>query len=157
METLQEAKEYLRENFTKGSNCPCCSQFVKLYKRKLASTPSRMLIKLNYLGDGWHHVSKLVKGISLTGSNDFSKLAYWQLIEEKQNTDEDKKTSGFWRITTKGVLFVENKIKIPSHVFIFNGKKMFSVGNRGFSDKTINIVDCLGKKFSYNELMNNDK
>ena len=161
METLQEAKEYLRENFTEGTGCPCCGQFVKLYKRKISSTASRMLIKLNSFGvgenDGYHHVGELAKGICPTGSGDFSKLSYWRLVEEKENIDGDKRNSGIWRITPRGVLFVENKLKIPSHVYIFNRKKMFSVGNRGFSEKTISIVDTLGKKFSYKELMNYDK
>ena len=149
MNTIIEAKRHLRENFNTGTDCPCCGQFVKLYKRKLAATPSRMLIRLYSLLDGWNHVSEIVKGISSTGSNDFSKLAYWKLIEEKGNLNNDgKKNSGYWKITKKGRDFVENKIRIPSYVLIYNTKCY------GFSDDETTIIGALGEKFSYNELMN---
>jgi hypothetical protein len=147
METLQESKEFLRANFDKGVSCPCCNQFVKLYKRKLASTPSRMLIRLHSLDNGWHHVGELAKGISDTGSNDFSKLAYWKLIEEKTKTNDEKKNSGYWKITEKGINFVENKITLQSHVFIYNTKFL------GFNEKKISIIEALGNKFNYTELM----
>ncbi len=29
MNTISEAKQYLRNNFESGVNCPCCDQFVK--------------------------------------------------------------------------------------------------------------------------------
>ena len=34
IETIKEGKEYLRKNFNEGVNCPCCNQFVKLYKNQ---------------------------------------------------------------------------------------------------------------------------
>lgn len=147
--TLEEAQQYLRANFEKGIGCPCCGQFVKKYKRKLAATPSRMLIRLYELGGNWNHVKLIAKDISGTGTGDFSKLAYWKLIEEQPNDDSNKKNSGYWRITHEGRLFVENKITLASHVYVYNTKCL------GFSDKHINIITSLGKKFNYAELMSN--
>ena len=46
METIKEAKEHLRNNFEEGIDCPCCGQFVKLYKRKLNSGMAATLIRI---------------------------------------------------------------------------------------------------------------
>lgn len=147
--TLQDAKEYLKKNFNEGCSCPACGQFVRLYKRKLGSPQARGLILLYSLhrstGKEWIHIRKIIEQVNVHG--DFAKMVYWGLIEEHSNEDEDKKNSGLWRITEKGKRFVRNEIKIPSHALVFNGKL------QGFSGTTTDIVDSLGKKFSYRELM----
>lgn len=33
-ETLEEAKQFLRENWEEGADCPCCTQKVKLWKNR---------------------------------------------------------------------------------------------------------------------------
>lgn len=149
IETIKEAKEYLRSNFNEGVNCPCCNQFVKLYKRKLGSMQSQGLIILYNLSKekDWIHVREITKNINLTG--DFAKMSYWKLIEERANTESTKKNSGFWRITQRGKDFVGNKIEIPSHALVYNSKCF------GFSEEKTNIIKSLGKKFNYNDLMNN--
>lgn len=97
------------------------------------------------------HKSELVKakGLATTfGGGDFAKLAYWGLVEEKQLQESaDKRTSGYWRITTEGIKFVERKTKIKSHVKIYDSRFF------GFSGEDVSIEDCLGEKFSYAELM----
>ena len=151
MESIKEGKIYLRQEFAKGTECPCCGQFVKLYKRKLGSVMGRAIIRLYNLGEGYHHVKEIIKGISATGTNDFSKLKYWQLIKEMPNLEDlDKKNCGYWKITQKGIEFVKQNIDVPSHVHIYNGKVL------GFEDTTTNIIASLGNKFSYKELMNNN-
>ena len=72
--TIQEAKNFLKENFEKGCICPTCNKIVKKYVRPLNSVMARMLIRLYHLPEGWNHVSDIAKGISETGTNDFSKL-----------------------------------------------------------------------------------
>lgn len=149
IETIKEAKEYLRKNFNEGVNCPCCNQFVKLYKRKLGSMQSQGLIILYDLNkqNEWVHVREITKNINLTG--DFAKMSYWKLIQEKPNVGEFTKNSGYWKITQRGKDFVDNKIQIPSHALVYNSKCF------GFSEEKTNIVKSLGKKFNYNNLMNN--
>lgn len=151
IETLVEAKTYLRGSWKKGVSCPCCGQFVKLYKRKLSSVMSRMLIRLYHLPQGYNHVSKICKDISNTGTHDFSKLTYWGLIQEQVNTDTKKRTSGNWKITEKGCQYVEKRITMPSHVFVYNSKK------QGFSETMTTITKSLGVKFNYSELMKTTK
>ena len=90
IKTLEEAKQYLRDNYEKGTNCLCCGQRVQRYKRKLNSSMARMLIRLNILSRNaeWVHLRDIIKGISDTGGGDFSKLSYWGLIQEKKNEDD---------------------------------------------------------------------
>jgi hypothetical protein len=147
METIIEAKEHLRENIKKGADCPVCNQFVKMYKRKLNSVMARCLIKLHQMGPGYHHVKDVVKGISDTGTNDFSKLRYWNFIHEHPNEDKKKKNSGMWCITFSGQQFAQYKSEVHEHVFVYNGER------QGFSDSTTSIITSLGAKFDYQELM----
>lgn len=43
--TIEEAKQLLKDNWEKGIECPCCTQFVKLYKRPLYSAQAYSLIR----------------------------------------------------------------------------------------------------------------
>ncbi len=147
METVSEVKEFIKLNSEKGTHCPCCGQFVKVYKRKFNTVMVRGLISLYKLGPGYHHVRDIIKGISSTGTNDFSKLRYYGLIQEQCNTDSTKRTSGNWKITPKGELFVLNKISLPKYVFIYNANI------EGFSEEFVTIEQALDNKFNYNELM----
>ena len=149
METLKEIKDYLRDNVNEGCRCPACNQMVKLYKRKIYTTQARALILLSRLQvkSEWVHVREIMKRINITG--DFAKMSYWGLIEEQRSDLKEKRTSGNWKITEKGINFVRNETSIPSHVLIYNGKKI------GFSETDINIIEVLGKKFNYYELLNN--
>jgi len=147
MKTLEEAKQYLRDNYEEGTKCPCCGQNVKLYKRKLGSVMARCLIKMYNSTSKWMHVRDIVKGISDTGTNDFSKLKYWGMIEEQENTDTRKRNSGYWKLTHKGELFVVGRETVPSHAHIYNTRLM------GWSDTQISIRQALGNQFDYEELM----
>jgi predicted transcriptional regulator len=111
METLQESKEFLRANFDKGVSCPCCNQFVKLYKRKLNSGMAMALIHI-YKQGNWINVKDYMRKNSLPNNHDWTLLRYWGLIEESTKTEEGKKTNGVWRITQKGVKFIEKKINV---------------------------------------------
>lgn len=149
-QTLDEAKAYLRENWEVGTPCPCCGQHVKLYKRSLTSGQAQALIILyRYMvqnpDEEYVHVSTF--NTTAFRGGDFAKLRYWRLIEASENVDTDKKDSGLWRITERGVEFVTGERYIPKRVHLYNGKIV------GWSEDNIDIVDALGTKFSYEELM----
>ncbi len=150
IETVEQAKKYLRNNFEDGCKCPCCDQYVKIYKRKLMVKPIKLLVSLYKMNRGYHHVYDMSGEKVTTGLGDFAKIKYWGLIEEKPNTDEKKRTSGYWKITQKGVDFIEGKISVPKYVLIYNAKK-YGVDD----EKTITITDIL-ENFNYKELMNNE-
>lgn len=159
--TIKEAKAYLRANWHDGIECPCCTQFVKLYKVKLNTGMAYVLIQFYkaYLfkkpmaQDKWVHPIKDFKTIN----GDYAKLRHWGLVEKmpeeetenKKTTDQedDKKGSGYWRITEKGKLFVQKQIKVTSNALLFNNKCY------GVTGKDIDIVEALRNKFSYSELM----
>ena len=108
----------------------------------------RMLIKLYHLGEGAHHVREITKGISETGTNDFSKLLHWGMIQPVQNVDTSKRTSGYWSITDRGKMFVNGELaNVPKYVKIYNGQRI------GFSEEKTTIIMALGNKFNYQELM----
>ena len=150
--TLEEAKKFLRDNWEKGTTCPCCKQIVKQYRRKMHSAMGVMLIQFYRLSNGadeWVHVSELYqKGNKTTTSADYAYLRYWNLLEKKpEDKDQDKKSNGYWRITQRGRQFVMGNRKELSHILLYNG------GFYGLAGELVNITDVLGDKFSYKELM----
>lgn len=151
MKTLEEGKDFLRENFDKGCTCPCCGQFVKLYKRKLNSGMARNLTRI-YLEskDGKYiHVEDVLRKYKDHSGHDWALLRFWGLIEEIPNEmPSASNSSGMWKITYKGKQFVRNQISIPKRVHLYNNK-FFS-----FSKETTTIVGALGDKFDYQQLIN---
>ena len=157
--TLQEAKDYLKANWEKGTDCPCCGQFVKLYKRRLNAGACRALIFMYRLErdrqvdeewDGWIHVQQDFAKYFRVNANsmDYSQAQWWELIESKPNVDDPtKKDSGYWKLTPRGKLFVQNKLEVMSHAYLYNNKRL------GFTGNKITVETGLGKKFNYQELM----
>lgn len=154
-ETLEEVRLFLRENWGKGVNCPCCRQRVQLYKPKLYSTQCVCLINLNrerLAGNEWVHVDKFdyynTEGKGRARGHNFSEIRYWGLIEQQPASEDSKtRTSGCWRITQKGIDFVNGKITVQERIRVFNATFY------GFEGKQITIKEAMGNKFDYNELM----
>jgi len=142
---LSETKDWLRIHGKNGTHCPCCKQYVKIYRRPISSAMARWLI---WLVRTWEHKSRGVEWIhareSAAAGGDYGKLRHWDLIEPR---DKNKKT-GFWRPTIKGIDFVHKHCRVPSHVVLYNDT-FLEVDD----ERYINIVDCLKNKFSYDELM----
>lgn len=147
MDTIDEAKKHLRENWEKGTPCPCCGQFVKLYRRKLTSGMAVALIRLYRLTkldhDEYVHITKL----GHLNGGEFAQLVRWSLIQEMPNDNDVKRTSGNWRITRDGILFVKGELSVASHVYTYNGKTI------KFSKTSTDIHEALGNKFNYKEIM----
>lgn len=151
METLKEAKEYLKSNIGEGTKCPCCGQFVKLYTRKLNSSMAYALI-LIYKSpfQGFFHVEDYLKSINCPSSirGDFAKLRWWNLIEQFKGEREDgSKRVGHYRITTLGKNFTRGFCTVKESIRLYNQ------GFYGFSGNEIDIKRALKNKFNYNELM----
>ena len=151
--------EKVREDFVsqldKGMVCPVCGRFSKLYGRKLNSSMAwtLMLVYDYYKKEGnlrkWLKVESYLKSLpavptSLRG--DFPKLRYWKLIIQKEGEVEGVKM-GLYRITEKGINFCENRIKVSKVAFVHNRTV------KGFSEETVNIVEALGDRFSYKDLI----
>lgn len=149
--TIEEAKQHLRKNWEKGTECPCCGQFVKRYKRKLNSSMAEGLIVMykshkETSDHEWIHVTSF--DLNAFRGGDWAKVRYWDLATEKPHEgDTSKRTSGWWKLTIKGFLFVEKKLTLPKYILLYNDKFL------DFEGKNINIEESLGYKFNYQELM----
>jgi hypothetical protein len=149
---VHEAKEEIMASMEAGdsTDCPCCNQKVKLYKRPLNSQMAMWLIALvkAYRAQGrkgWIAVTD--EPFKSARGGDYAKLQHWGLIEQCPNDDPKKRTSGLWRPTNEGILFADNKTLVASHVHIYNNTVM------GWSQEMIAITDALGKKFDYREVI----
>ncbi len=149
--TLEEAtaiiKAGVKEKLLEGSECPVCTQFVKLYPIKIPATGVRDLIRLYRLTDGDTDGFLHVNDFADLSSRSFAKLAHWDLIQSEINEDTDKRTSGMWTIAAKGKRFVEGDEKVPNRAYIFDSSA------RAFSHDLVSVQDALGNKFDYEELM----
>ena len=133
-----------------GFICPCCSQFVKRYTRKLNSSMAAVLLIIWKSGKtGFIHVENYLKENNYSHLRaDFHKLCYWSLLEKKSGERQDgSKRNGYYRITGRGIAFAEGTLTVPQNVKIFNNKF------EGFEGKEINVHQAIGSRFSYNELM----
>lgn len=157
MTTIEEAKQFLRENWGgKIVLCPCCKQSVKLYERKITSSMAYGLILLyRYFRLSPHnayvHIENYFKELKIASSirGDMVKLKYWGLIERSFGIRSDGSfRNGYYRITEKGTQFVLGGFQVPRCVKLFNNKFY------GFSEEMTTIKEALGDKFNYRELMN---
>lgn len=132
------------------SSCPTCGQPTNIYKRGISVAMAKALIKLYHLEQRhpekyWHHIREIYRE-----RGDWAKFKFWGLIEEAENVDQDKKTSGFWRTTDDGRAFVLCQMEIPKYALVQWGSTLV-----GFADQAVTIKTCLDSKnkFSYQKLM----
>lgn len=146
--TLSEAVTYVENGKDDGVVCPCCNQFVKRYRRPITSAMAYALILIHNSTRSWIHVTEFLTEKKITASRDVVLLRHWNLLEKNLEPKSDSNPdSGFYRITEKGVFFVQNKIVVPKYCYLFNNER------EGFCDEVTNITDCLGDGFKYSELV----
>jgi hypothetical protein len=139
--TMAEARDWLRLRAPKGERCPCCQQFVKVYRRKLNAAMARAVIILHQHGRGWVQFDHLVRGASSKLGHDFIGLHYWGL------TEKHAERAGYWRITDKGESFARNESEVNSHAVLYDGRCIRLDGDQ------LSIRTALGRRFDYDELM----
>lgn len=148
METLAEAKKYLQDNFKKGISCPCCHQFVKLYPRKITSSMSKALIGMfreTKAGGGEKEWADSRNYIAIP---DVVKFVHWGILEAQEGQrDDGSKRVGWYKLTEKGIEFVNGRISVPMRVKLYNQKFY------GFEGGEVYIYDTFKNRFDYNELM----
>lgn len=148
--TIAEAKVILRPlaDTTEGHPCPLCRQLVKIYKRTIYATVARDLIALARHGGwearGWVHVQDKIG----KSSPDLVKTRWWGLVERQEGTREDGSSRvGLWRMTENGLAFVRGSHKVLKYAKVYDNRVL------GYDGPHVSIQDCLGRKFSYNDLM----
>jgi len=135
----------------KNSTCPCCSQKVNMCSYKIYDSSALALIKLKQLNDKKaqpYHVYDFAEAKVLhVRASHYADLRHWGLIEPFKSNDPKKKSSGFWKITQKGIDFVEGKIRLPEKIRMYNNTFF------GYDGEEIDIIHALGQKFNYYEIM----
>lgn len=142
---LGQAKAWLRARLDKGEHCPLCNQHAKIYRRTINAGMARSLIAMYGIGGlDWVHLPTQLG----SRSREEGKLAYWGLVEESTLKREDGGRPGTWRVTARGEQFLRAQSAVPKYALIYNGRVLDY-------DRTesISILDALGKKFSYADLM----
>jgi hypothetical protein len=141
---LGEAREWLRERADDGASCPCCTQFAKVYRRKIHATMARELILVyRHAGLGVFDLPPLVPN-----SGDLPKTRFWGLLARVDGVREDgSRRVGLWRVTDAGQQFVLMRLAVPKYARIYDGRCLGLVG------APVTIRDCLGSRFNYDELM----
>ena len=134
---------------SKGYNCPCCNQFVKEYCRTFNSNMAIALLFLyRNAYRGYIHLENEMIEQGHKRCGDASYLRHYGLIEPLTGKREDgSKRNGYYKITGRGMLFCELKTTVQENFLIFNNSL------EGFKGKEITIIDALGTKFDYQNLM----
>jgi len=155
-ETVAYAREKLFADMRakEKRHCPCCGHYCQYYKRKLHRVMALDVIWLyrQHQKTPWEFVR--VQNRKLGGrqysadTGDLGKLKHWQLVEQMPNLNEDKKTSGYWRITMRGIAFAQKQITVPKYALLYLDEVI------EFSEERITLADALPDWFSYRELMN---
>jgi hypothetical protein len=146
--TIREGKAWLRARLDKGEHCPLCTQYAKVYRRKITSPSARALVLLwRYAGLDFAHLpTVLSKGIGGT-SGDGAKPQHWGLIEAGQGARADGGHAGHWRVTILGKKWIEGQVTLPKYARIYDGRCL------GFEGDPTTIEDALGVKFDLRELL----
>lgn len=140
---LGDARTQLRGLIEDGWTCPCCTQFAKVYRRKVNSTNARSLITL-YRHGGTH----FTHAPSLPGdTHEISQMAWWGLVEEEKVMRPDGGRAGWWRITPEGKDWVIGLSTIPKYARVYDHRCL------GLTGDPVTIMDALGSKFRLDDLM----
>lgn len=145
--SLGFAKQWLRDRIDKGEECPCCTQFAKVYRRKISSGMARGLIEFyRQHGMHWGYLPDVDASVRANGMMPL--LRYWGLIQEETSHRKDGGRAGIWRVTVTGQAYVLGQIAIPKYTRIYDGK---SLGLDVDEEET--IADAVGRNFNYRDLM----
>lgn len=146
-------KKQFHAELDDGVVCPTCHRFAKRYKRKLGGQQVVWLMWLvrefGRTGE-WVCIQDTASWARYRGDivgGDYGKLVHWGLVMRMGNDDPTKKSSGYWKPTQLGIDFVMQRVKVPSHVYLYNNTV------DGWSETSVAIRECLGVKFDYSELM----
>lgn len=129
----------------KLQTCPCCDQTVKLYKRAINKGMVTDLAELYKIAsDGRYvHISEFT---SPRSSREIGTLKMWNLVERMPATNNAKRTSGMYRITSLGMQFVRADVKVHKYALMYNSKCF------GLEGDMVGIQDCI-EGFNYFDLM----
>jgi len=150
LETVAQATEWLEARLDDGADCPCCGQVAKVYRRKLNAEKVRVLAWLAFVSSpssAFVHLSATAPAWVLAAGGEVAKLRHWGLAEQAPNDNPKTRTSGHWRVTARGLAFL-NGAQAPAHVLLFNNRVV------GFAETTTTAAESAQSGgFDYRALM----
>ena len=122
-ETVPEARARLIVERTEpgGIVCPCCDQRAAERPRVIHKSMAEGLRKFEkYSGVIW---GKPIEMLSTRENADFAKLRYWELIEAAPAgaLGGHASVTGVWRVSSRGLKWLHNMLRVPRAVRIYNG------------------------------------
>lgn len=156
--TLPEARAAVRRMAEKGGECPCCDQYVKIYRRNLNSGMANVLLRvhryfLRHPDHEWLHVSKFLAEHKIQRADE-AKLCFWGLLIKQGGERKDgSKRNGFYRISEKGIEFAEGRLAVPKYVWLLNNKVLGFSNGVDYPQATVTVQDALSDQFDYREIM----
>jgi hypothetical protein len=140
--TLAEGREFVVQQRGDGCVCPCCDQHAKTYRRAITTEMAEILVNLVL---AYHESNNWVPARQLEArGGDYAKLTHWGLIEFEQPKLGSSRSAGGMRPTKRGLLFALDRLKVPSHVLLYNNEVV------GFDGEQIGIGEVHG--FNYAEV-----
>lgn len=139
----------MEQDIDKGYICQCCGCFVKRYTRSFNSNMAMCLLLLYKFNErGFVKVEDFLIRNGQKRCGDFSYLVHYGFLEKQVGKREDGSSrNGYYKLTGRGMMFVEGKLTAPEKFMILNNKF------EGFKGREITIREALGKAFNYDELM----
>lgn len=154
MTTLAEARAQWHQVtiMNKGGHCPCCDRWGNMYRRPINKVMAGSIVWLarhGPAGGDWVDVPRVAPRFVLA-SNQFTIMRWWKLCERNApGPGEDKKFSGFWRVTELGERWAHNLVRVPKHAITYNNTPL------DFEGPDVLVSECV-EKFSYNDVMSTD-
>lgn len=149
--TLGATRDWLRAHADHGTTCPCCTQFTKVYRRKMTSVSARTMITMYALyGHDWANVPALMRDRlpDIAHQGGYATLGqHWGLIEESPDERADGGRAGWWRLTDRGMWFVTERLMVPKYARLFDARCL------GYAGDPVSIGDVLGDGFDLDDLM----
>lgn len=151
-QTVAEAIDEYSKAIEEGpAHCPCCGRIGQVYRRKISYGMMVALVAFHNASGrerAWVEYGPVItkhRG-SVPGIADYSKLKWWGLIEPKERLafeknavreEEDKASSGMWRITERGQQFVAGHITVPEYCHVWDDRpRRFSGRSLSFTTLT---------------------
>jgi hypothetical protein len=157
--TLREAREEVHAGrLTRdGVTCPACDRLAKVYRRRINVGMCRVLLALaRHYRDTDGQWAKIGVGGLATSGGDYSKMRWWGLIESPPEDAERADGSarvGLWRITPLGVQFLRGEITVERYVYEYDSVPVTLELHEGEQPERVNIAQCMGETFDFNEAM----
>ena len=144
-----QVDEQIKSKCESGIFCPMCGQYAKKYRRKFNSAIAKFLIKLYRLQSAYdrYYTTRELYPRDNKASTKGVLARHWGLIEVRETQNEGGAPAGTFKLTEKGLRFVNRLEYVPAYVYIYNGECL------GLDGDQLSILEALGNKFDYEELL----